>query len=198
MLPEDCEYSIYCDANFTLKAQPCQIIAENLWDGFDWAAHRHPCRDCIYAEADVILNHPTMEGWRNQNPKRAPVIQAEIERYRQQDFPFGAGLWANGMIVRRHTAAVARLNERWWKLYSEGGERDQLSFPVARCAEGLAVKTIDHPINDGPYLNFYFHAAWKDDKANREYHPERGRIRERLEKLKSVTGSDGGIRYPEY
>lgn len=197
MLPEDAEYSIYLDANLQLKAQPIQLILELLKD-HDWAAHRHPCRDCIYAEAEVILSHSTMEGWRAQNPERAPQIAAEIARYEVDLYPAGAGLWANGMIVRRHTAAVAALNERWWGLYSAGGERDQLSFPVARRATGLEVKTIDHPIHEGPYLNFYFHAAWKDNKFNREYHPERGRIRARLERLKAITGSDGGVQYPEF
>ncbi len=197
MLPSDAEYSIYCDGNLQLKEQPIRLLLD-LLEHHDWAAHRHPCRDCIYAEGDVILRHPTMEGWRAQNPARAPRIEEEIARYRKAGYPNGGGLWANGMIIRRHTPAARALNEAWWKLYSEGGERDQLSFPVARRAENVAVKTIDHPICDGPYLNFYFHAAWKEDKANKEYHPERAGIRQRLKDLRRVTGATGGVRYPEY
>lgn len=197
MLPPSAEYSIYCDGNLQLRIQPVELIVETLKER-DWAAHRHPARDCIYAEADVILDHESMKSWREQNPSRAPRIWEEVERYKKQNYPVGAGLWANGMIVRRHTPAVAALNEAWWKLYAAGGERDQLSFPVARRAQNLEVKTIEHPICAGPYVNFWFHAAWTEQPGSKEFHPERATIRRRLDRLKDITGTDGGVRYPEF
>jgi hypothetical protein len=103
------------------------------------------------------------------------------------------------MIVRRHTRAVAKLNERWWALYDAGGERDQLSFPVARRAEGLDVQEIPGVISgDSPYVNFFFHAAWKDKEGVREYKPERDRLREKLRQLSVITQTEGGVRYPEF
>lgn len=198
MLPDDAEYSIYHDGNLQLKTQPGQIIVDLLTE-HDWAAHRHPCRTCVYQEADVILTHSSMEGWRAQDPNRVPRILSEVQRYRADGYPEHCGLWANGMIARRHTPAVAQLNERWWSLYSRGGERDQLSFPVARRSENLEVKSIDAVISgDSPYVNFYFHAAWKDKADVREFHPERAKIREKLARLHSFTGADGGVRYAEF
>lgn len=198
MLPDDAEYSIYLDGNLQLKAQPAQIIVDQL-AGHDWAAHQHPCRSCIYDEADCILYHPTMEGWRDQDPGRAVRIFQEVAKYRREGYPEGAGLWANGMIVRRHTAAVAELNESWWRLYAAGGERDQLSFPVAQRSQGLEVKPMPGVISgDSPYVNFFFHAAWKDKEGVREYKPERDRLREKLRQLAAVTGTPGDVRYPEF
>jgi hypothetical protein len=196
MLPSDAEYSIYHDANFTLNTPPEQIISL-LLGNHDWAAHKHPARTCIYQEADVILHHPDMEGWRAQKPARALAVREEIDRYRSDGYPQNAGLWANGMIVRRHTPAVNRLNERWWKLYSSGGERDQLSFPVARRAEGVEVNTIDEQITISPYLNFFFHSAWKDKPGSREFLPQRAIIRGQLNRLKELTGRNG-FDCPEY
>jgi hypothetical protein len=197
MLPDDAEYSIYHDGNLRLSKNPIAMIATFL-DSHNWAAHKHPCRTCIYQEADVILNHESMEGWRAQNPDRAPRIAEEVDRYRTGKFPQQAGLWANGMIIRRHTDSVATLNERWWRLYSAGGERDQLSFPVARRAENLEINTINEPISESSQVGFFFHAAWKDKPSSREFHPERNRIRGSLERLQALTGSDGGVKYPVY
>ncbi len=197
MLPPDAEYSIYHDGNLPLRQSPFKIINE-LLATHDWAAHRHPARSCIYDEADIILHHETMDGWRKQNPERAPKIGEEVGRYRAAGYPKHAGLWANGMLVRRHTPAVEKLNECWWKLYAAGGERDQLSFPVARRAEGLEINTIDEVISQSPYLGFFFHAAWKDKTGNLECHEERNEIRGRLAQLAAITGSDGGVKYPDY
>lgn len=197
LLPEDAEYSIYHDGNFQLKKTPADMIGELLGE-HDWAAHRHPCRTCVYQEADVILDHSTMRGWRDKNRAKVRPIIDEVGGYRAMQYPEHNGLWANGMLVRRHSSRVAALNERWWRLYSAGGVRDQLSFPVARHLEGLSVKSIDADISISPYLNFWFHAAWKDRPGSLEYKDERTRIRSGLARLKDVTGVDGGLRYPEF
>jgi hypothetical protein len=197
MLPDDAEYSIYHDGNFQLKQQPAAIVGE-LLGKHDWAAHRHPCRTCVYQEADLILTHPTMEGWRDQNPARLKPIIEEVGRYRDMPYPEQNGLWANGMLVRRHNSRTNALCERWWKLYAAGGERDQLSFPVARQIEGLRIRTIDADVTSSPYLDFWYHAAWKEQRGSLEYKDERMAIRSRLGKLKAVTGVDGGVKYPEF
>ncbi len=197
LLPADAEYSIYHDGNFRLQSSPHEII--DIWlHRHDWASYAHPCRRCLYDEARVLLEHDSMEGWRLQRPERARAVREEVERYRARGFPEGAGLWANGFLVRRHTPAVAALNEAWWKLYAAGAERDQLSFPVARCQQGLAVETIEGNVYDSPYLQFCWHAAWLDKADNPDYRDERDGIRSRLAKLAGLTGSDGGVKYPEY
>lgn len=187
MLPDDAEYSIYHDGNLRLKDDPRRVL-DRLLSDHDWAAHRHPARKCIYEEAKVLLD---------EKIGTAALVEAEIEYYIGIGYPKDAGLWANGFIARRHTPAVAALNELWWSLYSIGCERDQLSFPVARRDAAMELTTIHADVYCSPVVDFFWHAAWRDKEGSREYHPERKAIRERLARLKKVVGSSF-TDYPEY
>lgn len=188
MLPEDTEYSIYHDGNFQLRMDP-HIVVKTLLESHNWAVHRHPCRICIYQESEILLR---------ENIGTRELIEREIAGYRAAAYPEGSGLWANGMIVRRHTGRVAELNELWWTLYAAGCERDQLSFPVARRDLDFQVNTIDADVWSSPYLLFNWHAAFKMRDDNPDFFPQRGRIRSQLSELERVTGSNGGVRFPEY
>ena|SRR3990167_1394629 len=189
MLPEDAEYSIWHDGNFQLRHDPHLVIRELLKDR-QWAAHRHPCRSCLYDEAEVVLRDcPLVD---------KTAVNQQIARYREDGFPPRAGLWANGFIVRRHTPEVARLNELWWEEFAAGSERDQLSFPVARAKSGLEIETIDANVFGSPWILFRWHAAWKERDDNPDFWPGRNRIRLRLADLARLTGSPGGIDFKEY
>lgn len=190
MLPRDAEYSIWHDGNFQLRRSAEEAIHELLTDGRQWAAHKHPCRSCLYDEAEVVL-------------RDCPLVDKEsvtrqIERYREAGFPRKAGLWANGFIVRQHTPEVARLNELWWEEYSNGCERDQLSFPVARCKAGMEIKTINADVFASPWVLFRWHAAWKHKEDNPDFWRERNETRDSLAQLAQLTGSDSGISYLNY
>lgn len=178
-LPSDAEYSVYHDGNFQLQEAP-EVLIHSFLQDHDWAAHRHPCRSCIYDEADVILNDESMAGWREQKPERAPTISAEIHRYRAEGYPSYNGLWANGLLIRRHSDAVKALCDDWLGLFNAGGERDQLSFPVARHHAGLPVNTINEIVSASPYMRFNFHAAWYDHPCNRDYAEQRQQIHDSL------------------
>lgn len=180
MLPPDADYSIWHDANFRLYIPPRQIIGELLrFD--DWCAHRHPARDCIYDEAAILLK----EGIGTRE-----AVESQIARYRAAHYPAHNGLWANGLIVRRHTPEVAALNEHWWELFAAGCERDQISFPVAK--QQCPVRFNNGLLNNifqSPYMKFNWHAAWRDKEDNPSYWTERDRLREQAAKLEAVTGA---------
>lgn len=188
MLPTDAEYSIWHDGNFQLVHDP-QTMIESLLAQHDWASHRHPGRHCVYAEGQLLLD---------EKIGTPDLVRAELERYRTSGHPVSAGLWANGLIVRRHSPAVQALNEEWWKLYLAGAERDQLSFPVARARIGLEVKTIHEDVFNSPWMRFNWHVAWKNKMDNPDYFEQRGRIRERLGRLRELTGCNAGVRFAEY
>ncbi len=188
MLPYDTEYSIYHDGNFQLKVSPIAMI-ESLLKDHDWAAHKHPCRDCVYEEGEILIR---------ERIGTTALVEEEMARYRVRGYPVHAGLWANGMLVRRHTAGVATLNELWWDLYSSGCERDQTSFPVARYHEEMEIRTIDEDVYRSPYLLQRWHAAWKDRDDNPDYWEERARLRGRLGRLERIAGPGAGVSYPEY
>ena len=117
VLPSDCDYSIWLDGNFRLLKPASEIVNQEMrFD--DWTVHRHPARGCMYEEAALLvkLKRERPDEWPSMN---AAELDAEIARYKQMCFPAGlCTLTANGLIVRRHTPAVAILNEMWWKLFA--------------------------------------------------------------------------------
>lgn len=187
MLPADAEFSIYHDGNFQLKWLPEEIIQTALISQ-DWAAHRHPCRTCLYDEASVLLK---------ENIGTANLVEDQIARYRAAEHPDHSGLWANGFLVRRHTNAVKVLCEHWWREFANGCERDQVSFPFAQRNSGVEVNTLLGVIYESPFMNFWWHAAWKERLCNFDYVPQRRRVHADLELLKELTGLRG-IDFPVY
>lgn len=182
ILPADAEYSIYHDGNMQLRRPPSEII-EKLLSEHDWAAHKHPCRNCVYEEVkEVISGCPLVD--------KDEVIR-QSDSYRAAGFPEHAGLWANGFLVRRHTPEVARLNELWWEEFKNGSERDQLSFPVALRKSGMSIRTISDNVFKSSWVLSRWHAAFKEREDNPDYWPERKEIHGRLKRLAELTGADG-------
>jgi hypothetical protein len=82
----------------------------------------HPWRNCLYDEATEIAAL-------GKDPDGAAAWQ--VKRYREAGHPEGWGLWAAGVIARRHTAAVRRMGAAWAREVSAGSARDQVSQPFA-------------------------------------------------------------------
>ena len=118
----DYDYSIYCDANQRLWRDPTQMAATAGWP--DFAACRHPYRQCVYAELEacVALKKATL----------APCA-AQSERYRAAGMPENYGLVESGVLLRRHNSATARaIAAAWWAEYARAETtRDQVAFPFA-------------------------------------------------------------------
>jgi hypothetical protein len=118
----DVKYSIWVDGNMFPKISKEELI--DLLAGKDIAVIRHSERNCLYKEADLCLatakNHI--------NPDTQPLVD-QVARYRTENFPEGAGLAVCGMLIRRHTDTIKRLNEQWWSEICSGSFRDQVSFP---------------------------------------------------------------------
>lgn len=188
MLPPDAEYSIWHDGNFQLRIDPRDIVDQFLYR-HDWAAHPHPARQCIYDEADILLR---------ESIGTADLVKREIAAYRAGGYPERAGLWANGLIVRRHAPSVAELNERWWRLFLGGCERDQISFPFARWQQRTEVESIPGDVMASPYAAYSFHAPWTERGTNPDYWPRRRQIQSSMEHLAALTGSSAGVRFRQY
>jgi Protein of unknown function (DUF616) len=189
VLPAIADYSIWIDGNFQLRKPASDIINEELRTE-DWAAHRHPARDCVYAEAEILLKekigHPA-------------EVRRQIANLKAAEYPEHHGLWANGMLIRRHSEIVNRTNETWWMAFTAGCARDQISFPLARHVTGLKVNSMPHYpyVYSSPLMKFGWHAAWKDKEPNVEYRPERERIAARVNRLREIVG-DGGYDWRMY
>jgi hypothetical protein len=112
-------HSIYMDATCTMKISPSEAVGRWLKDA-DMALFRHPWRDCAYQEAQECINI-------NKAPRE--LIEAQVSAYRQEGFPDRFGLFACGVILRRHTPEVTAINDLWWKQVEQFSHRDQISLP---------------------------------------------------------------------
>lgn len=136
------DVSIWIDGNITLLVSPEELVS--LMPG-DTCAFHHWERDCVYEEARVCIR---------SRLDKATTIRRQMETYRNAGFPEHAGLAATGVLIRRHTPDVCRMNERWWTEICTHSVRDQLSFPV--CFNGnLDLLNVDPR---GRYIKIARHA----------------------------------------
>ena len=141
----DAEYSIWIDGNVSLKVPAEDLVREFLGDA-DWAAMRHPFRDCAYAEAGICI------AVGRGDPEE---IGSQVASYREAGFPEDYGLWENSVLIRRHTKEVKEFSERWWCDILGASERDQISFPYTHWGHPIKVRGIETNIHYGE--STYFH-----------------------------------------
>jgi len=149
MLPHiyfpEAEYSLYLDGNIICKV-PLQRLIDEWLEDTDIAVFKHHTRDCLFDEAKecIRLGLDSKE-----------VIEAHTMRY--TGFPKHKGLYQCGVILRRHTAKIKRLNEMWWSEYCTGAKRDQISFPYCIETLGIAVNGIDSNAHTHWYFEYTKH-----------------------------------------
>ena len=132
LLP-DYDVSMWVDAAYQLRSVKPAVL-DALLGPASIALFPHPDRDCVFDEADVVLQHRLD----NAEAVRAMVALLESERH-----PRRGGLAATGLIVRRHRdRAIEEAMERWWSLVSGFSSRDQLSFNFALRQTGIEAATL--------------------------------------------------------
>lgn len=123
----DATVSLWIDGSMQVMREDYVDLCLGALGEDDWACVPHPARTCIYPEADFSATLARYD---------APSILAQAAHYRTFH-PAGFGLIATGANVRRHTAEVIELGERWWDECVNWSHQDQLSLPVLlRLAEG--------------------------------------------------------------
>lgn len=144
MLPHiffpEAQYSLYVDGNIISKVPIQRMINEYLEDD-DIAVFKHHTRDCLFQEAEECIRLGLDD---------KETIERHTERYK--GFPEHKGLYQCGVILRRHSPRIKRLNEAWHAQYCTGCKRDQVSFPYVLEKEGVSIFAID----SHAYLHDYF------------------------------------------
>jgi hypothetical protein len=113
----DAPASIWIDASFRVTSP--DFVMGAMEHAKPIAQFTHPWRDCCYAEAVEVValgKDPGVAAW-------------QAARYRDAGHPERWGLWACGVIARRHTAAVKRMGAAWAREVAAGSARDQVSHP---------------------------------------------------------------------
>lgn len=120
VLPSRTLYSMWIDGSIRLNPglDFNDLIAKYLKDA-DIAVMKHPERDCIFREAEAIID---------MGKDDSETVLKHMTRYAY--FPRNWGLAETGVVIRRHTFQIRNLNEIWWEELRKGSRRDQLSLPV--------------------------------------------------------------------
>lgn len=179
----DAEYSVYHDGNFTLKRSVEYLITRYLAPKKrDVAMFVHPARQNVGQEAAEISAHPEWFPGMDMG-----LVDRQMRRWMAAGAP--TGLWAAGMIIRKHTADVAAFNKLWWQEYFNGSPRDQLALPLARHLSGMRIEDIEGNIHSNDLIGYHWHGAdWLDKEDNPARAAGQARYRERREELARLCG----------
>ena len=115
--------TVWLDGNIRLLTTVDELERLAFWQAYKRTSRMglfsHPHRSCIYQEARACI------AMHKGDPA---VIEAQMERYRQEGYPTFAGLVATGVLVRQTCPEMDTFNHHWWYEIQKGSLRDQLSF----------------------------------------------------------------------
>ena len=128
----DAPASVWLDASFRVVSR--RFAADLVSAANPVAQFPHPWNDCLYKEAADSAGFPQQYG--------GEPIAGQAEHYRQAGHPEHWGLWAAGVIARRHTPDVMRLGYAWSDEVARWSFQDQVSEPyvlrnLGLCPAGL-------------------------------------------------------------
>ncbi|MEI6697065.1 MAG: glycosyltransferase domain-containing protein [Bacteroidota bacterium] len=84
------------------------------------AIMHHPVRDCIYEEAEAVLE---------LKKEFQCVVNKQMDKYRRLRYPEHNGLVSSGIVVRRHNDKKLKKHcKLWHQEIKKHSQRDQLSF----------------------------------------------------------------------
>ena len=119
----DYDLSIAIGGQMHIQCDLDELCAEYFRPESDMMMLKHPWRDCIYREAAAC---------KDAGKDDAGRIEAHMKRYREAGYPEHNGLYATGIVGRRHdrenVKAMCRL---WFEELRRGSMRDQLSLNYA-------------------------------------------------------------------
>lgn len=119
----DASASIWIDASYQVISES---FAEDVLSYADPIAQfSHPWRDCVYAEGEESLKLPKYKD-------SEELITDQLWDLRNvYGHPHHWGLWATGVIARKHTPQVINMGFDWLSQIYQYSYQDQLSHPNA-------------------------------------------------------------------
>lgn len=121
------DYYIWIDSTHMVGMNPNQIIEMYLKDS-DIALFKHPERDCVYDEGDIIQAVKFDKGYN---------VQSQMNFYESTSYPKNNGLYELPCRIQRNTGQIQALMLTWWELICKYSSRDQLSLPFALTLHGI-------------------------------------------------------------
>jgi hypothetical protein len=139
--------SVWLDASFRVTspdfvagALACTSVSDPI------AQFVHPWRDCIYTEAEESAKLAKYAG---------EDFETQVKDARGTGHPKNWGLWATGVIARRHDSLrVIDLGNDWAGLIDRYTFQDQVSQPVALRLAGLRPAPLPGTHFANPWLSY--------------------------------------------
>lgn len=142
----DAPTSVWLDASFRVVSPRFVVdtvtAAQESESGI--AQFRHPWRGCLFAEAQESIRLPKYN-------RQIEAITLQEHTYRDAGMPADWGLWATGVIARRHDDPVFKWGLDWGREIVEYSYQDQVSHPFVCWRHGL--RPVDLPGD-------HFHNGW--------------------------------------
>ena len=165
----DHEMSVWIDGNILPGNDDIIKLVNGYLADSDMALHRHPDRDCIYEEAEVVIH------FKQDYPH---LVKQMVDRYKAAGVPKSNGLYNCGRIIRRHHAPeIKEAMELWWREIVTGSSSDQFSLSYVLWKTGVTPKIIEGDLRNHPSFIFNPHPTiyWgrgEGEKATRQvnYH----------------------------
>jgi len=124
-----CEYSVWVDGSVVVHGSGLGEVAREQLTFDDFIVAQHPesvdgpnwaARTCLFEEAMFCSSRP--------KTAHLPVVE-QAEHYLEHGMPRNWGLWAAGVVGRRHTDRVKELGSAWLLEMERWTVRDQISLP---------------------------------------------------------------------
>jgi len=142
----DAPFSVWLDASFRVVSPRFVVDTVTLAAESDSgvAQFKHPWRDDYRDEADASL---ALVKYTHQQG----MIRRQADAYDHAGMPRHWGLWATGVIARRHSAPVVDWGHVWGREIRNHSYQDQISHPYACWRNGI--RPVDLPGD-------HFHNNW--------------------------------------
>jgi hypothetical protein len=145
MLPwayTDADASVWIDASYQVTS--ALFVADVLSYAAPIAQFVHPWRDCALDEAAFSS---TLARYADEPLDEQAAVYRDV-----WGFPAHWGLWATGVIARRHTPEVRVFGELWLLACTYRSYQDQVSEPPALWFTGLRPITLPGNHMENPWL----------------------------------------------
>ncbi len=155
VLPEY-DLSLFMDANLQIASD---VFYEKVEEKLSSERTKvgmvpHSTRDCIYDEAAACFDS-SLSGF-------CDILR--LRRHLRRDrIPRHIGLYETNIVLRKHTdPEVIAVDEAWWKAFSEGIPRDQLSATAVLYKAGISPDLLFGPglnARNVEFVNYYPHVG---------------------------------------
>lgn len=171
------EYSIWIDGNMSVRGDVNKLIKKYLKElnlaiydhcqlrkrilGFLWVKDRKQCYDCIYEEAQRLVDMGNSGNYKDD----ARLIAEQVEKYRKEGYPEHNSLVSSMVVLRKHNEPdVIKVGEDWWSEIKNNSRRDQLSFNYVAWKNNFNFEYIKGDSRRNKYFLQKRHKTLKNEK----------------------------------